>query len=511
MLRKPLLLAIDALGLDVWHMHDHRLVRGARFAVGEHAALAAWLAGRSVAETCRIVVNLADEAYEIEDLPRLRGGDRKALLARRSAAWFPPPAFARNWSLGAPPDGRAGAERIVFAGLERTDALLPWLEVVRTSRLRVTRLVSAGSLLPLILALPATGGAPLRGPQLVAGFTRGGLRISLIEDGRLHFSRLVEHCTLATARQSPAWRDEIERTRAYLLAQHRLASGSVAPILVLERAEAVHTLTPAPAPAENGRPGVTFAGTATAGSTSGGPSDADETPSVFETQLLHALLRAPGKIGWSLDAAGAGMPLHERLRPSPRALALACVVVAGTVGAGVWLSEREAAAAARATEAAARSAREEAARIAAQAPTQAPAPPTAPIEAPVLAPPPPEETAPPITPPPCAPAVAPPPSPLPTPQRIDGILLRPDGEALVWLDGTLGTARAAGLHRPRGQAPALSARHDGRRTLRTGDTWTPPAAATAPSSLPATGRAPPPGPTTPLSEAAERSTAEAGG
>ncbi len=41
MLHKPLLLAIDALGLEAWQMHDHRLVRGARFAVGEHAALAA--------------------------------------------------------------------------------------------------------------------------------------------------------------------------------------------------------------------------------------------------------------------------------------------------------------------------------------------------------------------------------------------------------------------------------------------------------------------------------------
>lgn len=476
MLRKPLLLTIDTLGLEAWQMHDQSLVRCARFDVGEHGALAAWLAGRGPGEACRIVVNLADEAYEIEDLPHLRGRDRKALLARRSAAWFPHPEFARSWSLGPPPDGRAGAERIVFAGLERADTLLPWLEVVRTSRLRVTRLVPAANLLPLILKVPTLDGLPPRDPQLVAGFGRGGLRITLVDRGRLQFSRLVEHCTLAAARQSSAWLDEIERTQAYLLAQRRVAAETDLAVIVLERADA---LQPPPERADN-FPQIVFAAAAAAGSTPGTRTDgSNPEPTVFETQLLHALLRAPADLGWSLDATRSRSTLRTRLQASPRTLAVASLVAAGTIGAGLWHGEQEAAAAAQAAEAAARSARAQAARIAEQPAAIEPEPPTAPVaEAPPATAAAVATTVPPTALAPCTVVETAQATPQPTPRRIDGILLRPDGEALVWLDGTLSTAREAGLHRPQGQAPTLSPRRDGRTALRTGDTWAPPAPAT---------------------------------
>ena len=138
MLHRPLLLAIDALGLEAWQMHGGTLVRLAGFAPGEASALHTWLAGRAQRAPCRIVVNLADEAYEVEDLPHVRGADRKALIARRTAAWFAHPEFARAGSLGPAPDGRKGYERILFAGLERADELRPWLDAVRTSGTRRT-------------------------------------------------------------------------------------------------------------------------------------------------------------------------------------------------------------------------------------------------------------------------------------------------------------------------------------------------------------------------------------
>ena len=146
MLRKPLLLALDALGLEAWQMHDGTLIRVAGFAPGEASALQTWLAGRAQRASCRIVVNLADEAYEVEDLPHVRGADRKALVARRTAAWFAHPAFARASSLGPAPDGRKGLERILFAGLERADELRPWLDAVHASGTRITHLIPAANL-----------------------------------------------------------------------------------------------------------------------------------------------------------------------------------------------------------------------------------------------------------------------------------------------------------------------------------------------------------------------------
>ena len=483
MLRKPLLLAIDALGLEAWQMHGGTLVRLAGFAPGEASALHTWLAGRAHREPCRIVVNLADEAYETEDLPRVRGADRKALIERRTAAWFAHPEFARACSLGPAPHGRKGFERLLFAGLERADDLRPWLDAVRASGTRITRLIPAANLIPAVLA--ATPGSPGKtsGPQLVAGFSRTGLRITLVVDGRVHFSRLVGRCTLADAAQSPAWLQEIERTRDYLLAQHRLPGDASVPVMtrVLETADSVH-LPPesvASAAGETGGPLTllpTFVRTVTAHD-----SDAQPAHPSFDKLLVHALLRAPADLGWPPTTMRSG-----RLPLSPRVLALASLIVCSVLGGGAWYVEREAVAA----EAAARAARHES--IVEPTP---PAPPTpiapeievtpdaateqAPIEpSPTDAAPPPPCPAPDVQLPPPAP------TPPPTPRRIEGILLRPDGEALVWLDGTLMRASEAGLQATSGGEPALSPARSQRKRLRVGDQWLQPArpAAASPAS-----------------------------
>ena len=74
-----------------------------------------------------------------------------------------------------------------------------------------------------------------------------------------------------------------------------------------------------------------------------------------------------------------------------------------------------------------------------------------------------------------------PPPPAPPPRRIEGILLRPDGEALVWLDGTLMRASEAGLQAAAGSEPALSPGRAQRRRLRVGDQWAGPAQSAAAS------------------------------
>ncbi|HQV09152.1 MAG TPA: hypothetical protein PLL04_08345, partial [Thauera sp.] len=350
MLRKPLLLAIDALGLEAWQMHCDTLVRLAGFAPGEASALHTWLAGRAHREPCRIVVNLADEAYETEDLPRVRGADRKALIERRTAAWFAHPEFARACSLGPAPDGRKGFERLLFAGLERADDLRPWLDAVRASGTRITRLIPAANLIPAVLA--ATPGSPGKtsGPQLVAGFSRTGLRITLVVDGRVHFSRLVGRCTLADAAQSPAWLQEIERTRDYLLAQHRLPGDASVPVRVLEAAESVHLPSESDAGAAGGANGTPSFLPHAIHAVPAPEGDMQPAQPALEKLLMRALLRAPADLGWQPATMRSGqLPL------GPRTLALAGMAACAVLGGGVWYVEHEAVAA----EAAARAARQQ--------------------------------------------------------------------------------------------------------------------------------------------------------
>lgn len=487
MLSKPLLLAIDALGLEAWQMHGEALVWLAGFATGESAALSTWLRARTHHEPCRILVNLADETYETEDLPRVRGADRRALIARRTAAWFPHPEFARAWSLGAAPDGRKGFERLVFAGLERPDELRPWLEAVRSSGARITRLIPAANLIPAVLAATVGRRANDAGPQLVAGFSRGGLRISLVDQGCVHFSRLAGHCTLAAAAQSGAWLDEIERTRDYLLSQRRLPHAASVPVRVLETADAL------PLPAQSrgdvrseADKTLAFLPPQTPTVRDAGRLDTHDraTRSALDTLLIRALLQAPADLGWK-----PAIMRNTPLALSPRTLVLAGLIASAALGGSAWYVARAAAAAQEA---------DPAARMAALVgpaqpidPAQAaPEPevlptidtPLAPIDLglpdttslPTC----PEQERPPSAPPPAAEAPAPAAS-----RRIDGILRRPDGQALVWLDGTLVSAHEAGLQAAIGPEPALSPAGARHQRLRVGDQWAGPLPARAPQPV----------------------------
>lgn len=460
MRREPLLLAVTPSGLLACIGHGDGIQLLATFMQGDEAAFASWLARRLPDEPCRVLVDLPDEAYGIEDLPRVRGGDRRALFARRLAHWFPEPRFARAWSLGAPSDGRKGFERVLFSGLERSAELLPWLERLEADGRRPEFLAPAAALLPR-LPLPGArqhrrGKTPSR-PRLVAAGGRAGLRIALLVGEHTLFSRLLRaHAEALSDPQALAI--EIERTRDYLVAQHRIATDTqldriALDLPVLTGAEQA-TLPPVAIVAAD-----TLAG---------------DTPlSSYDAHLLLALRRAPATIGWPLANRGRRWPrLVER-----RALAALGLAVATIVGGTVWMerqaqAEAEALAAAEraravhatalAAEEAERAARE-AERAALAALDVAPPPPLPPAAA---APEPEPPAIPVTTSATCPPASSPPPTSIPP--RIDGILRRPDGEVLLWVEGSWQSARSLGLRPAAGDAAAVSP--PGRRTrLRSGD------------------------------------------
>src|SRR5690606_20515594 len=263
----------------------------------------------------------------------------------------------------------------------------------------------------------------------------------------------VGRCTLADAAQSPAWLQEIERTRDYLLAQHRLAGDTPVPVRVLEAADSV-LLAPERAadPAGSASGALSFLPSAFRAAP-GLDDGAKPAHAPFDKLLVRALLRAPADLGWPPAIVRSG-----RLPLSPRTLALTSLIACAVLGGGAWYVEREAAAA----DAAARAARQQ---LVVEPIAPAPPPPPAPEIA--------EAPAPEAPPPPPAPP------PAPTARRIEGILLRPDGEALVWLDGTLMRASEAGLQAAAGSEPALSPGRAQRKRLRVGDQWAGPAQSAA--------------------------------
>jgi hypothetical protein len=446
MRRQTLLLTADPLGLVACHRDNDSLRLLASFPAGESAAFSAWLGGRAPGERCRLLVNLPDEAYEVEDLPRVRGADRRALFARRLAAWFPDPRYALAIPLGRAPDGRKAFERVLFSGLERSADLQAWIDALSASSGQLECLIPSAALLPRLSALAPLHGSRSAPPRLVAAAGRAGLRITLLSGRQAVFSRLIALPEGAAA-TAPAFQAELERTRSYLVSQRRLSADAPVPILILD--------------GEAGQPGslplqpVPFVG------------DEDTRLTAVDAALLLALSQANTRIGWPGNTG----PRRWPHLPERRILAAIGLASLSALGAAAWAEQRahaaaEAAAAAeraRAAQAAALAA-EEAERAALEARRPPPAEPAP--EPPSAAPEPPV---------PCPSPALP---PAPTLARIDGVLRRPDGETLLWVEGAWIRAGALGLHATTGPGTALTAA--GRRiTVRVGDSWAIPGITTA--------------------------------
>lgn len=455
MRHRPLLFSVDALGLESWRSDRNGLARLARFAPGEHTAFATWLAGRRRGEACRMVVNFADESYEAEDLPRVRGADRRALHGRRLGAWFPHPAFARAQVLG-PAGAGTRLEHVLFSGLNRPEQLAPWLEAVHSAGLRLERVVPAAQLVAHLAPPSATPCAA----RLLVVFTRAGMRICEVHGKALHFSRLVGQCTLASARHGPQWVDEIGLTRSYILARGRIGADAPLEATVLAPPGAL-----APADEARARPGpasppihiafpAPFAALRTCDEEGAPLADGE-----FSGVLLHSLSSAPAALGWPPGSpADTGQRHPARRRTATLAAALALAGLA--LGAHPWWS---------------------AGQGAVDTAALPPPPGTAPNPSPL--PPADGDTAPPATLPIMLPPETAPPTP---PQRIDGILRRPDGRDFIWFDGRLLELDETALTLAPGPSPSLTPRGAQQLRLHPGDYWPPadPGAATPPPAEP---------------------------
>lgn len=300
MLRPPCLLRLDGLGLEAWQLHGRTPARVAAFGADAVRDFVAWLRQQPSARRYRLLCEFGDEAFEAEDLPRVRGADRRALLARKLATYFPDPALARAEALGRDSATATGLERVLFTGLSRPALLAPWLEALRIAGARLERLVSAAQLIGHFAPRAARPGAD----ALLAGFTRAGMRLSHFEQARLQFARLVPGCTAEAAGHDPHWLAELERTRQYIAGQR--GADIVPAVVVLAGAEAL--ALPAADTAAGSMPAadLRFVTAASLGmpapaGTTAGP---DLTP-----LLLHWLARAPQRLGWTA-ATSAAAPRH---------------------------------------------------------------------------------------------------------------------------------------------------------------------------------------------------------
>lgn len=167
-----------------------------------------------------LLADLAEEGFQLEDLPYVQGSDRDALLQRRLSQYYYNTPLAAAISLGRAKEGRRD-EKVLFAALTRIETFTPWLETLREAEAILAGVYSV----PLVLAGFAPQLLGAGGPVLFVSLTRGGVRQTFFDNGKLHFSRLSQLATRGL--------DEIGRTCAadstkifqYLVAQRQIPRG----------------------------------------------------------------------------------------------------------------------------------------------------------------------------------------------------------------------------------------------------------------------------------------------
>lgn len=318
MKRPPVLLKVDEIGLELFELHPHGVRTLASFARGETAALTGWLHEHPPAAALRAVVELGAEAFELEELPRVRGADRRALLARRLAASFPDPGFASAKVLaGSAPSAPAHSEHLLFCGLSETSAIEPWMEALRAAGARVSETVPASS-----LAAHLGAGAPGSGAALVVHFSRAGMRLTAARGGQALFSRLAAGFPAAVAAADARWIDEVALTLDYLAGVATLALPATLPVFIHADADRLAGGDALHADARVGDR-IEFVALPTAHASAQGDPPARFTAAA-DAALLHWLAAAPPGLGWTAGGADrAGRRRRTTFAFSAAALALA--------------------------------------------------------------------------------------------------------------------------------------------------------------------------------------------
>jgi hypothetical protein len=165
-----------------------------------------------------VVADLAGEDFHAEQIPLLRGGDRKAVVQRRLAQRYRDTRLATALSLGSVRSSARRNERLLLTSFTNTQQLAPWLEALEEADARLAGVFSV----PLLAPALATKLGVQRGRAILVTANLAGLRQCFVEEGRLRFARLERTVDRAPAALAAFVRSETLRLAQYLVTMRAL-------------------------------------------------------------------------------------------------------------------------------------------------------------------------------------------------------------------------------------------------------------------------------------------------
>ena len=185
-----------------------------------HAAFESYLA-RHGGSLYYLLVDMAEEGFEVQELPYVQGRDRSDMLTRKQSQHFYGTPLTLAMSLGRGDEGRRD-ERILFAGLTGYPHLEAWLLALQKCEAQVVGIYS----MPFILAAFMRKQGMDSGPALLMTITPAGIRQTFCDKGQLRFSRLTTSVGGQADAIAAACASESHKLCQYLVGQRLIQRGS---------------------------------------------------------------------------------------------------------------------------------------------------------------------------------------------------------------------------------------------------------------------------------------------
>lgn len=165
-----------------------------------------------------LLVNLAEEGFQLETIPFLQGSDRDTVITRKLSQLFYTTPYTASVSLGHEKTRRKD-EKLLLAALTSQTTLDPWVSAMQGARVAV-----AG-----IYSLPFIGETLLKKLKvnddhcILLTLQDQTIRETYFERGRLHFSRLSPLTNTSIGGIAQSFATEAVKLQQYLLSQRQIA------------------------------------------------------------------------------------------------------------------------------------------------------------------------------------------------------------------------------------------------------------------------------------------------
>lgn len=181
-----------------------------------------------------LLVNLAEEGFQLETIPFLQGNDRNTVITRKLSQLFYTTPYTAAISLGHEKTRRKD-EKLLLAALTGQAALDPWVSALRDSRAAI-----AG-----IYSLPFLGETLLKKLRItdehciLLTLQDQSIRETYFERGKLHFSRISPLTNTSIGGIAQAFATEAVKLQQYLLSQRLIARNQSLRAIVVAHPQAM--------------------------------------------------------------------------------------------------------------------------------------------------------------------------------------------------------------------------------------------------------------------------------